>query len=61
MSDNSKRTFRRSFKWVLASGIAAAVIVILISAFLRGKQEAAAEQEQEHPRAAASRVGTEGG
>ncbi len=61
MSDNSTRTFRRSLKWVLAPIIVGSVIVILVSAFLRGKQEAAAEQEQEQPPAAASRVRTEDG
>jgi hypothetical protein len=48
-------------KWVLAAVIAAAVIAILIVAYLRGRQEAAAEAEQEHPPAAASRVSTEAG
>jgi hypothetical protein len=51
----------RFLKWVLGAGIAIAVIAILIAAFLRGREEAATEAEQEHPPEVASRVGAEGG
>lgn len=61
MSDEPKRAIGRFVNWVLASLIAVAVMVILITAFMRGRQEEAAEAEQEHPPAAPSRVGTEGG
>jgi hypothetical protein len=61
MSDDMKRTIGGFLKWVLAVVIAAAVIAILIVAYLRGRQEAAAEAQQEHPAAAASRVSTEAG
>ena len=51
----------RFLKWVLGAGIAVAAVAILIVFFLRGRQEAATEAEQEHPRAVASRVSAEGG
>jgi hypothetical protein len=61
MGDDMKRTIGRFMKWVLVPAIAIAGIGILIAAFLRGRQEAAMEAEQEHPPAAASRVSTEDG
>ncbi len=51
----------RVLKWILATVITAAVIAILVVAFLRGRQEAATEAAQEHPPAAASRVSAEDG
>ena len=51
----------RFLKWVLGAGIAVAVTAILIAAFLRGREEASTEAEQEHPPEVASRVGAEGG
>lgn len=61
MSTDTTRTVRAFLKWGLAGIIAAGVVAGLVVAYVQGHQEAVAEAEQEHPPAAASRVGTEAG
>ena len=61
MGDQTKPMIGRFVKWALAAAGAALVVGILVAAYVHGHEEQAAEQEQEHPPAAASRVSTEAG
>ena len=51
----------RFLKWVLGVGFLVVMAAILIVLFLRGRQEAAADAEQENSPAPPSRVNTENG
>jgi hypothetical protein len=51
---------RKTLKWILGILVIAAVIAILIVAYLHGRQEEVAEEEQEHPPATVSRINVEG-
>jgi hypothetical protein len=50
---------RKALKWIFGILVIAAVIAILSVAYLRGRQEEVAEEEQEHPPAAISRINVE--
>jgi hypothetical protein len=52
---------KRFLKWIFALSVMIIVVAVLVGAFLRGRQEAASEAEQENPPEAPSRVGAENG